>query len=207
MSLIRTLTTLFGALLLGGAAQAAIIDINLRGTGGSLGHSATFFGGGGVELYVSAFTADPTTPDNIRQKASGLGTEIGVNDVSNDDPNFGAQLLSFSTNIGRIIGVEIEGFGRAEEVAFFASLTNAPPALNDPLYELLFKTDGQPGNPDLFAMPMFSQSFLHVVSLTGAKATEFRVSGIQVEVPEPAALGTLAIALLGFGWLRRRPTP
>jgi hypothetical protein len=180
-----------------GTTHAGVIQyIDLRGNGGDLGHSATFSGADGLELYVSGFTADPTTPDDIRQKASGLGTELGVNDVSNDDPNFGAQLLSFSTNMGKIVGVEIEGFGRAEEVAFYASITNEPPALNSVLYELLFSSDGLMGNPDLFAIPDFSQSFLHVVSLTGVKATELRVSAIQVMVPEPGALSLLLGGML-----------
>ena len=109
-----------------------------------------FDGIGGLELYVSAFTSDPTDADNVHQNGNGLGTTAGRNNLGNDDAGIFGQLLSFSSNVGEIVGIELWNFGRQEAVNFIGSDTNEPPyptAAEGTSWEVLSFDTGLAGNP------------------------------------------------------------
>lgn len=186
------------------SAQAALISIDLRGNGGNLGHTASFSGAGGVELSVSAFTSDPETEDNVRQNGNGIGTQAGPgSSLNNLDPNFFGQFLSFTTNIGSIVGLDVHGFGRNEELLLVASDTNGVPDIGQ--FDVLASINGFAGNPDAFAVPAFSRPFLHVLSSLAQLDTTVRIASITVDTTNPVPAGGSAMVMaLGLASLLYR---
>jgi len=201
------LTALAAALLCAASsANAAIVTFDFTLNNDANNNPSYVFNTGGVNLSVSAWS----TPDSlatrisqdIRQNSAGLGVEgNGSTQINTTGFEPVAEWLSFSTDIGKIIGVGISSLGPGEEADFWGS-SAASFNLGD--FAFLGTLNGigaidvQHRIVDPGSQPWF------MVASSVPVQSGFRVATIDVRLSEPGTVGLLAIGLLGIAWIRRR---
>lgn len=199
-------TALFTAL----SANAAIVTFDFTLNRDANNNPVYNFNTGGVNLSVEAWSTTDLTSNrasqDIRQNGAGLGVEgNGSTQINTPDPGFNvtgiAEWLSFSTDIGDIVGVGISSLGPGEEVDFWGS--NAA-SFNLGNFDFL-GTLGGVGAIDVqnMSVNLGGQPWLMVASSVPMKSG-FRVASIDVELPEPGTMGLLGLGLMGVAWIRRR---
>ena len=200
------------------SAHAAIVTFNFTINKDANNNPSYVFSNGGVDLSVSAWsTANGlATRDSqdIRQNGAGLGVDgNGSAQVNTPAPGFPdtgiAEWLSFSTNVGDIVGVGVNKLGPGEEVDFWGS---DAADFNLGNFDFLGTLNGVGAiSIQDMAVNLGSQPFLMVASSVPVRSG-FRVATIDVALPEPGTLGFLFMGLLGMGFLttiarpRRRET-
>lgn len=199
------------------SANAMVVRFDLRATrpDNVANNEPTWtFSSSGINLMVEAWSTTnqlaTRVSQDIRQNGAGLGvegdgsTQINTSTTFDTTPasgNTNAEWLSFSTNVGEIVGAGINSLGPGEEADFWGS-SAANFNLGD--FDFLGTLNGI-GAIDIqtMAISLGTQPWLMVASSVPV-VSGFRVAWIDVELPEPGTIGLLVIGLLGIAWKRRR---
>ncbi|SLN12632.1 hypothetical protein [Oceanibacterium hippocampi] len=192
-----------------GTAHAALVTFDFTSSGpfgnqGQNQHSFTY-SQGGANLTVEAFaTPDFLTTVNsvdIRTNANGLGAEgngsTQINNPGGLPPT--AEWLSFFTDLGKVVSVDIWQLNNGEEADFWAQQA----ADFSGAFTFLGTLVGSSAvNPQSQAVDLAGAPWL-VVS-TGNPESGFRVASVTVDVPEPMSALVFGFALAGLGLALRR---
>ncbi len=194
-------------ILLPMSATAALIEFDLRGSGGNLGVADTTFSAGGVTLSVAGYAiqdsaATPTVRSNIHRNSRGLGLVRGANSIANDDgtDRWLAEFLTMSTDIGTIVALELNRLGAGEQ-ALIGSVADVD-ASGAGVIDVV---DGV-SNARRWVNVDSTFDFAIAAITDFDSLSAFRLSGVRVEadVPESSTLALLALGLIGLAVARRK---